>query len=165
MVSIMPVDLCLSVTCPVGSECQNGECISLNKPCTKLCVIGSTCVNGQCVPDTTVVAPIDRCALMRCIQGYYCQNGRCIPQIDLCSRILCAPGSICQMEDVSNKLSILVLLSNARQDTFAKEVNALLILSNKFVKPEDSHVLIPDQLKQLAPHVITLSHQHQTFVE
>lgn len=96
MVSIMPVDLCLSVTCPVGSECQNGECISLNKPCTKLCVIGSTCVDGQCVPDTTVVAPIDRCALMRCIQGYYCQNGKCIRQLDLCSRILCAPGSICQ---------------------------------------------------------------------
>lgn len=30
------------------------------------------------------------------MQGYVCQNGNCIPQVNLCSSILCAPGSICQ---------------------------------------------------------------------
>lgn len=62
----VPIDPCAGVTCPPGTQCQNGQCV-----------------------------PVDPCANVRCPQGYQCQNGRCVP-VDPCAHVYCPPRTRCQ---------------------------------------------------------------------
>ncbi len=41
-----PADLCLTITCPSNSFCQDGQCIIPMIPCSKACIQGYVCVNG-----------------------------------------------------------------------------------------------------------------------
>lgn len=43
---IPPVDLCLTITCPPDTFCQEGRCIIPMLPCSKACILGYVCING-----------------------------------------------------------------------------------------------------------------------
>ena len=101
--------------CPLGTDCENGECVpececGCTDTCTEpdcVCPPGTDCENGECVPececgctDNGICTEPD----CECPPGTDCENGECVPECECgCTDSTCTepdcecpPGTDCE---------------------------------------------------------------------